>query len=250
MGDALLREVLHVAPDVACFQEVVSGLADAVRGCSALSAIYDISDGDVTLHGTMILARKDLGVVFRQTWLPGDMGRVLLIAESTARWPGLFVATAHLESLNSENERRQQVELAASFFAEGQRKYAPGVFCGDFNFDATRTWGEWRRPELARKSEDLENCVLSKCLPDFEDAWPAVRSDEGFTFDGTVNPQCVADSEERMRYDRILYRRRGLAAVAAEILGTEQITDWGLRPSDHFGLCVDLEVDHMQHKVA
>merc|ERR1712032_1328417 len=80
--DALLREVLHVAPDVACFQEVVSGLADAVRGCSALSAIYDISDGDVTLHGTMILARKDLGVVFRQTWLPGDMGRVLLIAES------------------------------------------------------------------------------------------------------------------------------------------------------------------------
>merc|ERR1719498_256884 len=113
---------------------------------------------------------------------------------------------------------------------------------GDFNFDATRTWGEWRHSDLARKPDQLENSALRWLLPQFTDVWPAVRGAEpGLTFDGANNPY-VRDAEERMRYDRVM--AKGLRPAQIDLLGEPDLSlppeDHPV-PSDHFGLFAVLE---------
>ena len=70
--------------------------------------------------------------------------------------PGVAVATVHLESLDSERVRGEQLAVAAR--ALGGTAHA--VLMGDFNFDATRTWGEWRDGGVARTRGTLENDAL------------------------------------------------------------------------------------------
>jgi len=238
--ESLVREVLSVAPDVACLQEVLPRFSAALRACGPLAALYDISPFDVAPYGVMILARRDLQVAFIQEDMPSMMGRTLLVASCQARCPGLIVATVHLESLNSERTRRAQLLLASERLLPFQR----AVLCGDFNFDSAKTYGDWNRGAPARAPEELENCVLTEVLPDYVDAWPAVHGDgEGITFDGAANPLCVSDGDERMRYDRVMVRRGGLRLEAAALLGTAPINDAGVRPSDHFGVQVDLTLE-------
>ena len=102
--------------------------------------------------------------------------------------------------------------------------------------------------------------MLARTLPDWVDTWAALRNgEEGKTFDGRTNSAC-RDAEERMRYDRLMLksaarpspggswwqrltqRRAGAAWVAAgiEMVGTEPINDMGLKPSDHYGLVLDV----------
>mmetsp|Transcript_115181 Transcript_115181/g.308866 ORF Transcript_115181/g.308866 Transcript_115181/m.308866 type:complete len:193 (-) Transcript_115181:228-806(-) len=170
------------------------------------------------------------------------MGRALLWVRCGGRCPGLVVATTHLESLSSAPWRRQQLEEASRCL----REYEGAVLCGDFNFDDEKTWGDWRRPEPALGPGELENCVLGELLPDFADTWREVHpEDRGYTFDGEENPVCCRDRGERMRYDRLLARRGpgGWVPLAAELLGRGAIDSSGMRPSDHYGLLVDLGRD-------
>lgn len=237
---ALLQEVLSAAPDVACLQEVLPAFAEAVRDCEALMAVYQASPQGVRPYGCMLLVRRDLQPTFGAQPLPSRMARSLLWARCGGRCPGLMVATTHLESLDSAPARRRQLEDAARLL----REHEGAVLCGDFNFDDERTWGDWRLPRPALGPEALENRVLGEVLPDFADAWREVRPEErGYTFDGTENPICIRDQGERMRYDRLMARRGpgGLVPVAAELLGTGPIDSRGMRPSDHYGLLVDLE---------
>jgi len=237
---ALLREVLSAAPDVACFQEVLPEFAEAVRGSEALTAVYRASPQGVEPYGCMLLVRHDLQPTFGVQPLPSRMCRTLLWARCGGRCPGLTIATTHLESLNSAPARRRQLEEAARFLQEREG----AVLCGDFNFDDEKTWGDWRLPEPALRPEELENRVLGELLPDFADTWREVHpEDRGYTFDGEENPVCVRDRGERMRYDRLLARRGpgGLAPLAAELLGRGPIDSSGMRPSDHYGLLVELE---------
>merc|ERR1711974_119613 len=96
-------------------------------------------------------------------------------------------------------------------------------------------YGDWKKGsnsaqlEKSGADEPIENGVLAEVLPDFVDAWPMVRSDEGFTFDGLANPACIPDLDERVRYDRVIVR--GLLPNAATLLGTEGIDDTGVCPS-------------------
>lgn len=237
---ALLREVLSAAPDVACLQEVLPGFADTVRSCEALTAVYRASPHDVKPYGCMLLVRHDLQPAFGVQPLPSRMCRSLLWARCGGRCPGLTVATTHLESLDNAPARRRQLGEAARFLQESEG----AVLCGDFNFDDEKTWGDWRRPEPALGPGELENRVLGEVLPDFADTWREVHpEDRGYTFDGKENPVCVRDRGERMRYDRLLARRGpgGLVPLAAELLGSGPIDSSGMRPSDHYGLQVDLE---------
>ena len=81
--------------------------------------------------------------------------------------------------------------------------------------------------------------MLARALPEFVDAWAAVfPNNRGFTFDGATNTW-VRDSQERMRYDRVMVRRSLGRPVAAERLGTMPAGN-GLFASDHFGLRVDV----------
>lgn len=241
---ALMKELLAVAPDVACLQEVLPVFAEVLRQDSAIREVYDISSQDVAPYGCLMLARRDLQPQFGSQPLPTRMGRSLLFAECAARYPGLFVATVHLESLSSAAVRKQQLQVAAAVL----ERYPTSVICGDFNFDDTQTWGDWQRQRPQLAPEALENNVLRDVLPSFCDAWRFVHpSEPGKTFDGEANPICVRDRFERMRYDRVLASTSGgLEPTAAELLGTTDIEcqQAALKPSDHFGLLVDLDIKH------
>ncbi|CAE8732141.1 unnamed protein product [Polarella glacialis] len=233
----LLREALRQAPDALCLQEVLPELATALRSSGPLTELYDISPLDVGVYGCLILAHKDLEAEFTEVPLTTCMGRSLILAECRARFPHLTVATTHLESLKTERIRRVQLQEAAAALRD--KRFA--VLCGDFNFDATRTFGDWQLAVPLRAPHEIENQVLQEVLLDFVDAWPALHSDPGFTFDGAANPMCVLDEDERMRYDRILARRT-LVPVDAWLMGREPINQAGFTPSDHFGVLADFSV--------
>mmetsp|Transcript_51511 Transcript_51511/g.159763 ORF Transcript_51511/g.159763 Transcript_51511/m.159763 type:complete len:329 (-) Transcript_51511:166-1152(-) len=239
---ALMKELLAAAPDVACLQEVLPGFAEVLRGNAALCEVYDISPQSVAPYGCLMLVRRDLRPQFGLEEFPTIMGRSLLFAECQDSSPGLFVATVHLESLNSAATRKQQLQVAARVL----RRRPLSIICGDFNFDDTQTWGDWRRKAPALSLDEVENNVLQQVLPSFCDTWRAVHPHEpGKTFDGMANPICVPDPHEQMRYDRLLASTDGgLKPTSAVMLGTADIegATEGLKPSDHFGLLVDLEI--------
>ena len=79
----------------------------------------------------------------------------------------IVVATSHLESLSNQKIRETQIKETA----ERLKNFPRAVFCGDFNFDATKTYGDW----VIRRPEHLENIVLQKHLPDFVDTWVSLN---------------------------------------------------------------------------
>ena len=243
---ALFSEALAAAPDVLLLQEVVPELAASVRASAALCAAYAVSPNpiDEDAYGCLLLARHALKPSFREVDFPSRMGRSLVLAELTP--PGaaapLAVATVHLESLDSAPTRAKQLRVA--YDALGG--YEAAALAGDFNFDATRNFGEWRElpPQPSRPTRDadsdddddappyagpvkqssgapLENAVLAERLPGYVDAWPAVRgvADLGHTFDGATNPH-VRDADECMRYDRVMLRN--LRPRSVRLLGVRR----------------------------
>ena len=170
----------------------------------------------------------------------------------------LVVATSHLESLHNQNTREFQIKETA----ERLKDYPMAVFCGDFNFDSTKSYGDWvKRPPM-----ELENIVLQKEMPDFIDSWAFLTHrndasegyctkvleddvDPGYTFDGFSYPRYIKDVDERMRYDRVM--AKGLIPKSIEVVGKEQIclfpktkamTTRKIRISDHFGLLTEFEL--------
>jgi endonuclease/exonuclease/phosphatase family metal-dependent hydrolase len=270
---ALIDEILVVAPCVVGLQEVTPRFAAALRGSAVVTALYDVSTNDVGPYGCLMLARSDFGARFREVPIPTKMGRSLLLCdcppmESLAREgtghsrgrgrPAVTVATVHLESLNQAPQRLQQLKVCE---AELSRCRGGACLIGDFNFDATREWGEWRRPAPAAilsARRCLENDAMRQTLPDYVDCWPAVhgaplapsagpgasdgahvpRQDTepyldpesalGFTFDGLTNAGCCADPKERMRYDRVLCRGGGGGGGGGGILafGRKALRQW------------------------
>ena len=114
----------------------------------------------------------------------------------------LVVATSHLESLHNQNTREFQIKETV----ERLKDYPMAVFCGDFNFDSTKSYGDWvKRPPM-----ELENIVLQKEMPDFIDSWAFLTHrndasegyctkvleddvDPGYTFDGFSYPRYIKD---------------------------------------------------------
>ena len=253
---ALFTEALSTAPDVICLQEVLPGLAAAVRASAVLSRAYAVSPNWIDAYGCLLLVRHELRPTFHEHVLPTSMGRTLLVAECRAAEGDavLAVATVHLESLNNALKRARQLALAHDALAA----YAHVLLCGDFNFDATRNFGDWRavpprplRPKgdndsdeeeayagPLRREVELENSVLGRTLPGYLDVWHALNpAMPGHTFDGGRNPY-VADPDEQMRYDRVM--ARGMVPQQIEMLGMgggahgEGVDV--LVPSDHYGL--------------
>ena len=254
---ALFAELLSYAPDVACLQEVLPDLASSLRTSATLCRVYDISTNDVAPYGVLLLVRKSLRATISEMQLPTKMGRKLVLAEfdssgGVAADFGLppltcAVATVHLESLDNVETRKAQLQVASARL----QPYDCALLCGDFNFDSTCTWGDWRSSRsitsprrYVRPSSELENSVLADVLPGYVDTWPAVHpGDPGHTFDGKSNPY-VPDANERMRYDRVL--TRGAAPLAVSILGqrarASPIAPAPMHPSDHYGLSVDVNL--------
>ena len=231
----MVSTVMQEAPDVLCLQEVVPRVEAALRSCGALSKLYTFSPFSISSYGMLMLVRPSLSPIFSNVALPTHMGRSLLIARCVADGRSLSVATVHLESLASAPIRRKQLSVAA---AELPTSEGPRILCGDFNFDSSQNWGDWRFDTSQRLP--LENAVLHRTLGGkWLDTWPALYPAEpGLTFDGSTNPH-VSDHCERMRYDRVM--AAGLQPCEAALLGTSPSVA-GIVPSDHYGLRVDLEL--------
>mmetsp|Transcript_36447 Transcript_36447/g.48848 ORF Transcript_36447/g.48848 Transcript_36447/m.48848 type:complete len:326 (-) Transcript_36447:1525-2502(-) len=233
--NAILKEVLSRDVDVACFQEVTEAFMETLFSCNDVVSNYDMSPNKIRDYGAMILAKKKLNANFEEIKLPTRMDRSLILA----RMENIVIGTVHLESLNSEDCRRRQLAAAN----EAMTGDETAILCGDFNFDSTQTWGDWRRSRAARSPENLENNVLKKELPCWADAWPTLKGgpedngDPGLTFDGATNPVCVRNKNERMRYDRIMVKESPSITLGnISLIGTEPMDDTNIKPSDHYGI--------------
>ena len=169
----------------------------------------------------------------------------------------IAVATSHLESLDNQKIRQSQIRETAGHL----KNFPRAVFCGDFNFDATKTYGDWNRAKKNlspfKSFENLENHVLNQELGhlNFVDTWDFLKTsagaeplDLGLTFDGFTNPGLVQDRDERMRYDRIM--ATGLEPIKIDVIGKETLTfdqdptgtDLNVKISDHYGVVAEFEL--------
>lgn len=231
--EAVLAEVKKLKPDVACFQEVTAVFMELLKEEKNILREYAVSPNHIRAYGCLTLVKKTfknvkfLEVPFKNS----GMDRSLILATV-----GSFaVGNVHLESLCFERKRKEQLQTCEKEL----RGYKNALLVGDFNFDATKTYGDWRRKAPKVDPAFLENAVLAKVLPSWIDAWPVIKGldDPGFTFDGATNPKCVRDRQEQMRYDRIMVKgdcQNALSSIS--MLGQSTINDWGLKPSDHYGL--------------
>lgn len=224
--EGLIAEAISTHPDALCFQEVTPRFHRVLRE-SRLGEVYDFSPGTIEDYGVLMLVRRDWNPKFREIDVPTDQGRSILVAS----FGDVELATVHLESLDSADIRRAQLERL-NLAAPGLR-----ILCGDFNFDDREHWGWWR----GRREEPLENRVLAEVLPDYVDVWPFLRPGKrGYTFDGARNAN-VRNRRERMRYDRVMAASADGAwrPQAIGLLGLDPIDRVGTRPSDHYGLVAD-----------
>ncbi|OQR85928.1 hypothetical protein ACHHYP_11178 [Achlya hypogyna] len=234
--EALFAQVLALAADVVCLQEVTPQFLAAVEHSVLLQAVYTHSPAPVYPYGCLILARRTLEPAFDHVPLPSRMDRVLIVC----RVIGGAVGTVHLESLNSPIVRDEQLRVCEAALAP----FTNAILCGDFNFDDTQAWGSWHRPSNA----PLENDVLATVLHAYVDVWTYLRPhDRGATFDGGNNPRCIADPLEVMRYDRIMLKRGAWTPGSIALLGEAPLDPTGMKVSDHYGLALDCIVNHGSH---
>ncbi len=248
-----------------------------------IKSLYDTSPNRIDHYGCLTLVRKTWKATFSEVKFKSGMDRSLILAKmptfgrsslqschllrlacppppphppthphtlthTLLSYPPLSLAfrvavigNVHLESLHFAATRKEQLRICEKVM----RNYANALVVGDFNFDATKAWGEWNigAPQKTEPSR-LENRVLEEVLPNWIDAWPAVKgfNDMGYTFDGATNPTCVRDKGEQMRYDRIMVKGTcEFACSSIEMLGQKAINESGLKPSDHYGLFMKLK---------
>ncbi|CAK4402738.1 unnamed protein product [Aphanomyces euteiches] len=235
--EALVSCVLAYNPDIICLQEVTPDFSNALDESAIVSETYEFSPYPVGTYGCMILARRTLEPSFQLMPLPTRMNRSLLLCKFAN--DECVVSTIHLESLNSESVRKIQLKLSGKALVP----FRHAMLCGDFNFDDTQPYGAWKPSFLSRgSSAPLENAVLSSELPGFIDMWPLLHpNDRGATFDGTTNPICVRDRHEVMRYDRIMMKSDAWKGQQMSLLGLDAIDDFGIKPSDHYGLMLEIK---------
>jgi len=232
--DEICRIILHHSPDVVCLQEVLPSFVKKLSNVDWVQKHYIVSDtsGDtVDPYGVMILSRIPLtNLKFHE--LPTYMSRRALIAEFIIHGETLKVATVHLESLNSGEFRKQQLEIIHKLVSDSPN----ALIMGDFNFDSERNYHEGTLP--------LENDSMKEICSNYQDLWSHLRpGEEGKTFDSEINT-IIRSKFERMRYDRILFRSTNQKWKASEIqlIGTDPIFVNSVKmfPSDHFGLFAEI----------
>lgn len=219
--------------DIICLQEVLPSFIALTIAQPWVQKDYFVSDvSGQTLDGYGVIILSRIPIYNLSMWtLPTRMGRALLVAEYNLNGEKVSIGTVHLESLDSADLRRRQLELISPILG----KVPHAALTGDFNFDSDRNFREDGLP--------LENRSLKDFFEEYSDVWPTLRPNEkGYTYDSKAN--AVIKKYEQMRYDRILWKSENSKWVPTEIklFGTEplsSLTTQDLYPSDHFGLVAD-----------
>lgn len=217
--------------------------------------------------------KEERFALFSESLVPG-FGKILLVnthlhhgLEATFKFIEEFetLAHAHDKELNATfrselkqrvqraNQRRlSEIEHLLKALKPLERRYSAVVVCGDFNAEPDN--------EIFHPFKEMG----------FKDAWAEVKgADPGYTFDPPMNEanhllqshfpltlvledltfssatkgellRLVRRHENRPRRIDYLWVR-GARVTKAELIGKPNAE--GLAPSDHFGVCVDLEVE-------
>ena len=242
----IIDTTLEHKPHVCCFQEVLPAFASMLMNHAELKEIYEFSSFRTNGYDTMTIALKELSPRFENVSFPTNMGRSLLKTICQVNSTSVAIGNVHLESLSSERTRRKQIVICRKEL----EKYDTSILVGDFNFCSERNFHQI--PNVP-----LENNVLEEVMPNYVDMWPHLRQkngkekEMGYTFDSHINK--MISNEERMRYDRVLFRSRrsegneifkptdiSLLGVRALEKGSDSLSQvW---PSDHFGLLATFEI--------
>ncbi|MEE6259998.1 poly(A) polymerase [Plantactinospora sonchi] len=224
----LLLAALHRADaDVIGLQEVEPALLDLLLEADWVRSGYtlggDPTGADITDTGLLLLTRLPVREAGRHPLGPHKAVAALVVDGPAGP---LVVAGTHLTSDHTDNgAQRREVELAQLHQLLGAVD-GPVLLLGDFN-DGGGTPTE-RLPVT--------------------DAWSEVygRDDDTPTFDPRANPLAAVSSRSGRpgRLDRVLLRGAALRPVDAVLLGDVPATPDGLFVSDHYGVAVDVAVDH------
>ncbi|KAL9655130.1 hypothetical protein ABK040_008908 [Willaertia magna] len=251
--------------DIICLQEVTFQTLNIICNHPFIKNNFIVSDAEgnsVRPYGVWIAVKKTVPMsTFFVNTLPTEMGRSALSVELLLP-SSIFsnssindnnfkdfnrkiinkccITTVHLESLNNEHYRREQLYLISTFL----KPYKYSFLCGDFNFDDERNF-------TIRKGELLENFNLNYFYEEYKDLWQVLKKeknweDKGKTFDTNKNLMLYNGHwVEVMRYDRMLWKNNEDDWQVNDIeiigdkpmlkLGDEMNTQW-VYPSDHFGL--------------
>ena len=243
--NAIIDEILRHNADVVCLQEMTRWSQEIFTEHKILKSNYDLFYIQGR-HGIAMLTRKGMREGhFQLTKMHSRMGRNLLhcvVSLNSKRF------MSQLSLFEFDNANRKRTSQAGERMASSFRNHALHLFCAVISiFCSYRNFSG---------DGPLENLVLGEVAPEFVDLWPALMSKKseaspmstpdkktqrdtlGYTFDSKTNTNIK--KFERMRYDRIMLRSfREVDEVQAEsiqMVGTEEIREIKMHPSDHFGL--------------
>ena len=214
--DYILQYVRFHKPHIVCLQEVTLRFINQLKiGYPDILSEYCFSDTNldsvtVIPYGVATLCRRELSPSFSFEYFPTKMCRKLLVTEFTIDEVPFRIGTVHLESLNNQPTREQQLKVCSKRFEDNSGKYV-SVICGDFNFCSYRNFDMPSSQLASHSTPRLDNVCLAEILPDFLDLWPALNDvtvDKGLTFDTKLNEMLsgLGHPLERMRYDRVIFR--------------------------------------------
>jgi len=250
-------------------------LASEKFGCKPVAAVSLSRPFNWVRKWASWQLKEERFALFSETMVPG-WGKVLLVnthlhhgLEATAQFLAEFdkVAAAHelnttflselKERVNRANNRRtNEITHLLRTLKQFEKRYSGVVICGDFNAEP--------ESEIFHPFKEMG----------FKDAWAEAHpADNGYTFDPVANEanhvlqanfpltlvvedltfssktktellQLARRHENRARrIDYLWFRSSGknVRVTKAELVGKPNSE--GMAPSDHFGVCVDLEVE-------
>lgn len=224
---ALCRILEQLSPEVICLQEVTERFLQYVIGLDWVRKEYAISDTHghtVTPYGVILLTKLPLRRLALHP-LQSRMGRKLLVAELSLMDSTMAISTVHLESMETNTNKRCQQLLY--IMDDLLAQYDHAMVMGDFNFH----------------EESVENEKTLETHPQYLDMWKEVHPGE--------NGSSVTETRTRFagwRIDRMLVRSDHFRPVLLDRIGMDPIlydeydNEEGERerepiyPSDHYGL--------------
>lgn len=250
-------------------------LASEKLGCKPVAAVSLSRPFNWVRKWASWQLKEERFALFSETMIPG-WGKVLLVnthlhhgLEATPRFLAEFEKIAEAHELNAtflselkervnrgNNRRMNEITLLLRTLKQHEKRYSGVVMCGDFNAEAESdifhpfkemgfedAWAEAHGTEPGNTFDPHANEANHVLQANF----PLTLMVEDLTFSSKTKTellQLARRHENRpRRIDYLWYRSSGknVRVTRAQLVGKPNAE--GMAPSDHFGVCVDLEVE-------
>ena len=229
---AVCQTILVKQPDFVFLQEVVDASKSIIE--RKLKSRYNCyAPPSPSMHYFVVILVKKVAHLVVSAPLhcynfpDSTMGRHLLQLLVNYCGVNIFLMTSHLESLKDHSrERKNQLRKAFDVMVE-RREVC--IFGGDLNL---------REPEV-RSVKVPQNIV---------DVWEECGAppDTRYTWDVSANDNLhwPYPNRPKARYDRVYLapKERVLEPSSFELVGQDRLPECGRFCSDHWGLCVDFDI--------